>query len=90
MNARAAIEIALATAALGYDSLYIALAMHEGCRFVTADERLVNGLGGTPLWSALGMARDDVTGAGRNLDGVLLARSEGSPRTNLPMQVHEL
>jgi predicted nucleic acid-binding protein len=31
-----------------YDSLYIALSMHEGCRFVTADERLVNGLGGTP------------------------------------------
>ena len=46
--ARVAIEVALATGRTVYDSLYIALAMHEGCRLVTADERLVNGLGGTP------------------------------------------
>ena len=26
----------------------VAVAVHEGCRFVTADERLVNGLGWTP------------------------------------------
>lgn len=45
--ARAAVGVALATSRTVYDSLYIALAMHEGCRFVTADERLVNGLGGT-------------------------------------------
>jgi predicted nucleic acid-binding protein len=48
VGARVAIEVALATGRTVYDSLYIALAMHEGCRFVTADERLVNGLGGTP------------------------------------------
>jgi predicted nucleic acid-binding protein len=45
--ARSAIEVALATGRTVYDSLYVALAMHEGCRFVTADERLVNGLAGT-------------------------------------------
>ncbi len=27
-----------------YDSLYVALALHEGCRFVTADLKLYNGL----------------------------------------------
>ena len=46
--ARMAIEVALATGRTVYDSLYIALAMNEGCRFVTADERLVNGLASTP------------------------------------------
>jgi predicted nucleic acid-binding protein len=46
--ARTAVSLALATGRTVYDSLYIALAMHEGCRFVTADERLVNGLTGTP------------------------------------------
>ena len=46
--ARMAIEVALSTRRTVYDSLYIALAMTEGCRFVTADERLVNGLAGTP------------------------------------------
>ena len=42
--ARAAVGVALATGRTVYDSQYVALAMHEGCRFVTADERLVNGL----------------------------------------------
>ena len=28
-----------------YDSLYLALSLREGCRFVTADERLVNAVG---------------------------------------------
>ncbi len=46
--ARRAVQVALATGRTVYDSIYIALAMHEGCRFVTADERLVKGLGGTP------------------------------------------
>jgi predicted nucleic acid-binding protein len=46
--ARAAIGVALATSRSVYDSHYVALAMHEGCRFVTADERLVNGLASTP------------------------------------------
>ena len=35
--ARAALGVALATGRTVYDSLYIALAMHEGCRLVTAD-----------------------------------------------------
>jgi predicted nucleic acid-binding protein len=46
--ARAAIGVALAAGRTVYDSVYVALAMHEGCRFVTADERLVNALAGTP------------------------------------------
>ena len=29
-----------------YDMLYVALSIREGCQFVTADERLVNALGG--------------------------------------------
>jgi predicted nucleic acid-binding protein len=29
-----------------YDALYLALSRREGCRFVTADERLVNAAGG--------------------------------------------
>jgi len=37
-----------------YDALYVALALQEGCRLVTADERLVNALrpsfGDTMLW----------------------------------------
>jgi hypothetical protein len=34
-----------------YDCLYLALAVHLGGRMVTADERLVNSLAGTP-WAA--------------------------------------
>ena len=30
-----------------YDSLYLALALREGCPFVTADQKLVNALAGT-------------------------------------------
>lgn len=36
-----------------YDSLYLALSIREGCRFVTADERLVNALSSslsTVIW----------------------------------------
>ncbi len=29
-----------------YDCLYLALSRREGCRFVTADEKLINALGG--------------------------------------------
>jgi predicted nucleic acid-binding protein len=36
-----AYTVAAATGASVYDSLYIALAEREGCRFVTADDRLV-------------------------------------------------
>lgn len=42
--AREAIALALETARTVYDSIYVALAVHEDCRFVTADERLVNAL----------------------------------------------
>ncbi|MBV9947255.1 MAG: type II toxin-antitoxin system VapC family toxin [Myxococcales bacterium] len=43
-----ALRVALSTGRTVYDSLYIALAQNEACRFVTADERLVNGLAGSP------------------------------------------
>jgi predicted nucleic acid-binding protein len=46
--ARDAVEFALATGRTVYDAIYVALAVRENCRFVTADERLVNGLAGTP------------------------------------------
>ena len=46
--ARAALAAALATGRTVYDSTYVALAIDEACPFVTADERLVNALAGTP------------------------------------------
>jgi predicted nucleic acid-binding protein len=39
--ARDAVELAPATGRTVYDAVYVALAMRESCRFVTADERLV-------------------------------------------------
>jgi predicted nucleic acid-binding protein len=45
---REAVELALATGRTVYDAVYLAIAVREGCRFVTADERLVNALAGTP------------------------------------------
>lgn len=44
-----ALEIALATSRSVYDSVYLALAVALGCPLVTADERLVLGLGGRRL-----------------------------------------
>jgi len=44
-----AVEIAMQHGRSVYDSLYVALATREGCEMVTADERLVNALAGTPL-----------------------------------------
>ena len=41
-----ALAVALATMRTVYDSLYITLALRRGLEFVTADERLVNALGG--------------------------------------------
>jgi predicted nucleic acid-binding protein len=38
-----------------YDMLYVALAEREGCRFVTADERLMNAVAGS-LPSVVGLA----------------------------------
>jgi len=46
-----ALEIALGTGRNLYDSVYVALAVALECPFVTADERLVNGLVGGPLAS---------------------------------------
>ena len=34
-----------------YDALYVALAEHEGCDLVTADDRLINALPGFPIVS---------------------------------------
>lgn len=46
---RAAVEIASTYHRSVYDSLYVALAVYEDTVMVTADERLVNALAGTPL-----------------------------------------
>ena len=40
-----AFKIALAHRRTVYDSIYLALSVHERCQFVTADERLVNAVG---------------------------------------------
>ena len=48
-----ALAIALAHGRSFYDSLYLAVAEMEGGVFVTADERLVNGLKETPLASSI-------------------------------------
>ena len=45
----AALPLAMTTAQTVYDSLYVALAIELGARLVTADQRLVRGLEGTPL-----------------------------------------
>jgi predicted nucleic acid-binding protein len=44
-----ALTLALETRRTVYDALYLALAEAEGCRFVTADERLVNALSHSPI-----------------------------------------
>ncbi len=46
-----ALEIAIATDRTVYDCIYLALAIDRDCRFVTADERLVNALAVTPFAS---------------------------------------
>jgi predicted nucleic acid-binding protein len=43
------LQLALAYGRTIYDFLYLALAEHEAGLFVTADERLVNALRGTPM-----------------------------------------
>lgn len=53
--ARAALELALRLGHPGYDCLYLALAIREECRLVTADRRLVErataaGLGAHVVW----------------------------------------
>ena len=48
-----ALEIACGYGRTVYDSLYIALAVREGCQVVTADEKLLNGLSQTPLSGSL-------------------------------------
>jgi predicted nucleic acid-binding protein len=42
-----AYRLAVAHRRTVYDSLYLALALREGCPFVTADQKLVNALAGT-------------------------------------------
>lgn len=44
-----AVDLAIQTQRTVYDCLYLALAHREGCKMVTADERLVNALAGGPL-----------------------------------------
>jgi predicted nucleic acid-binding protein len=53
----AAFDIALATGRTVYDSIYVALAVALGCKFVTADQKLYNALHISPfaddvLWVA--------------------------------------
>jgi predicted nucleic acid-binding protein len=43
----AAVRLAVAYQRTVYDALYLALSVRENCRFVTADEKLVNAMGGT-------------------------------------------
>jgi predicted nucleic acid-binding protein len=45
----AALEMALQTGRTVYDCVYLALAVALECRMITADERLVAGLTGSPL-----------------------------------------
>ena len=45
----AALEIALNTGRTVYDTVYLALAVALECRLITADERLVNALAGSPF-----------------------------------------
>lgn len=45
----ASLEIALATQRTVYDCSYLALAIDQKCRLVTADQRFVNALDGTPF-----------------------------------------
>jgi predicted nucleic acid-binding protein len=44
-----AFDIALATGRTVYDSIYVALAVALGCKFVTADRKLYNALRGGPF-----------------------------------------
>lgn len=42
-----AYHLAVAHQRTVYDALYIALSLRESCKFITADEKLVNAIGGT-------------------------------------------
>ena len=46
-----AFDLALTYKRAVYDCLYLALALSEKCRLITADEKFVNGLKGSPLES---------------------------------------
>jgi predicted nucleic acid-binding protein len=54
-----ALELACRTARTVYDCLYLALAVRLGGPMVTADDRLVNALAGTP-WAASVLRLQDV------------------------------
>ena len=60
-----ALDLALRHGRSFHDSLYVAMAELEGGTLVTADEKLVNGLRGTPLAGCLrwlGAGQDEATG----------------------------
>ena len=50
---RPALELALTFGRTLYDSLYLALALAENTRLITADARFVNALAGTPLETSI-------------------------------------
>lgn len=60
----AALDIATRCNRTVYDSLYLALAMSQRCRLVTADRRLYDGLKRSPLAPALSWVEDVSEGHG--------------------------
>ncbi len=56
----AALEIAIGSGRTVYDSLYIALAVHMDCQFVTADEKLYNALKNGPLGRRIVWVENDL------------------------------
>jgi predicted nucleic acid-binding protein len=69
---QAALEIAVASGRTCYDSLYVALAVHMNCQFVTADEKLYNALQGGPLGSRILWVENDFgTSATEDIEDVV-------------------
>ncbi len=54
-----ATELAIETDRTIYDCLYVALAIEQKCQFLTADERLVNALGKSPVAEHVRLLSDD-------------------------------
>jgi predicted nucleic acid-binding protein len=53
-----ALEIAVRVQQAVYDCVYLALAVNQGCRMVTADERFINALKGDSLAAYLCWVED--------------------------------